>query len=122
MEQTQDIHTCLSIFADMFFGCVFPAFFSKFSEVCSSDKHQLLIELASPIVFYFNGDSLQGSAAYSLHCSAQCSYVARCNTSPFTEAVTFIPVKRINRSESKVCSGFWGCGMKIKRIARMQKG
>lgn len=47
-------------------------FFSRFSEVCSSNKHQLLIELASPFVLYFNGDSLQGSAAYSLHCSAQC--------------------------------------------------
>lgn len=89
-------------------------FFSKFSEVCSSNKHQLLIELASPIVFYFNGDSLQGSAAYSLHCSAQCSYVAPCHTSPFTEAVTFISMKRINRSESRVCSAFGGVECKLK--------
>lgn len=115
----------------MFIGCVFPACFllsffpfffpfPKFSEVCSSNKHQLLIELASSIVFCFNGYSLQGSAAYSLHCSAQCSYIACCNPYPFTEAVTFISVKGINRSESRECSAFRGCGIQIKRIARLQ--
>lgn len=105
----------------MFIGCVFPAppfffFFPKFSEVCSSNKHQLLIELASSIVFCFNGYSLQGSAAYALHCSAQCSYIACCNPYPFTEAVTFISMKGINRSESRVCSAFRGVECKLKRL------
>lgn len=110
-QDTQDIYLCLFLPCSL---AVYFLYFSKFSEVCSSNKHQLLIELASPFVFYFNGDSLQGSAAYSLHCSAQCSCVTCCNTSPFTEAVTFISVKRIIRSESKVCSAFGGVECKLK--------
>lgn len=104
LRQTQGVNMCLFCqythwlcgFCFILFLFLFY-FFQKFREISSSSQNHLLIELASLIVFYFNGGSLQGSATYALYCSTQCLYAARCNTS-FTEAVTFSSVKMINRS------------------------